>query len=349
VLVILAATTGVIVAGIVVVVATVHRLNTPQAVPASWRAPTVLPASAPAMPIGNLVFDSNRNGNFEIWTMNAAGGDERQLTNNKAYDSWWAQLSPNRRTILFYRTPKGVHDRDYSKTSLWAMAANGTDLVELRPAGLNGWVYQGHAEWSPDGRRLVMFGGSRLSPQIWTTTALGADPVEVTHRGGSNVDPAWAPNGSSIAFVGCPGSLCLPRSQEIYVVAASGGAATRITSDSLQDDDPAFSPNGRELAWLTKVSGSSLGIGTWNIRLISIETKGKTISLPHGAVPSVLVKDNNTAIDSKPAWSLNGTTIYFHRAIGNKGGFQIWAIKPNGSDLRELTKNQPGSNEYPQT
>ena len=44
--------------------------------------------------------------------------------------------------------------------------------------------------------------------------------------------------------------------------------------------------------------------------------------------------DHNKAIDSKPAWSLNDDTIYFHRAVGGlKNGFQIWAIDANGRDL----------------
>jgi Tol biopolymer transport system component len=351
VLIVLGSTAVVLIASIVVIAVIVHRLNTPEAVPKSWRAPTVLPASTqPGIPAGSLVFDSNRTGNYEIWTMNANGDDERHLTDDRAYDSWWAQLSPNRRTILFYRTPRGTHDRDYSKTSLWAMAANGADQVELRPAGLDGWVYQGHAEWSPDGRRLVMFGGSRLNPQIWITNDLGGNPTEVTHRGGSNIDPSWAPDGRTMAFVGCPSSVCLPRDQEIYVIPDTGGAATRITYDSLQDDDPAFSHDGRELAWLTKVGGGSLGVGTWNIRLLPVKTTGGTISVVRGVHPTFLVKANGDAIDSKPAWSLNDKTIYFHRAVGGlKSGFQIWAINVNGSDLRELTKGEPGSNEYPGT
>ena len=274
----------VVVAVVVLGVVIVHRLNTPESVPKSWHAPSALPASATrSIPAGNLVYDSNRTGNYEIWTMNPSGGAEHQLTDDKAYDSWWAQLSPNRKTILFYRTPKGTHDRDYSKTSLWAMAANGSDRVELRPAGLDGWVYQGHAEWSPDGQRLVMFGGSRLNPQVWITNDLGESPKVVTHRGGSNIDPSWAPNGRTIAFVGCPGSVCLPEDQEIYVVADTGGVATRITYDSLQDDDPAFSHNGRELAWLTKVGGGTLSEGTWNIRLLPVQMSGTTVKSSAGA------------------------------------------------------------------
>lgn len=340
----------VIVLAVAVVAVVIHRLNTPASVPRSWRRPTSLPESAGPIPRGHLVFDSNRTGSYQIWTMGPHGGEERQLTHNRGVDSWWAQLSPNRRTILFYETPRGVHDRDYAKTSLWAMAANGTHEVELRPAGLDGWVYQGHAEWSPSGRRLVMFGGSRLNPQIWITDALGRDPHQVTRRGGSNIDPSWAPDGRILAFVGCPSAICLPSDQEVYTIPVAGGRATRITYDHLQDDDPAFSHDGRALAWLTKVGGGSQGVGRWNIRLLPVRRRGDRVVAARGARPRILVRHNGDAIDSKPAWSLDDRTIYFHRAVGGlRRGFQIWAVDVSGRHLRELTRGEPGSNEYPGT
>jgi Tol biopolymer transport system component len=273
-----------------------------------------------------------------------------RLTKNSKYDSWWARISPNRQTILFYRTPKGVHDRDYSKTSLWVMAANGSHEKEIRPAGLDRWVFQGHAEWTPSGTKLVMFGGSRFSPQIWVTNELGEHPHVITHRGGTNVDPSWAPDGRTIVFVGCPTSFCTPGNKEIYTIPATGGRATRITTDKVQDNDPYFSHSGTELAWLTKMTGGALSVGTWNIRMIPVLTHGAEVEATQGSTPRVLVPDQNKAIDSKPSWSLNDKTIYFHRAVGGlKHGYQIWAISPNGTDLREITTGQPGSNEYPGT
>ena len=86
------------------------------------RRPAGRPGAA-AIPPGDLVFDSDRTGNFEIFTMTGEGLAPRQLTDDSRYDSWWARLSPDRRTILFYRSPKGSHDRDYSSTSLWAMGS----------------------------------------------------------------------------------------------------------------------------------------------------------------------------------------------------------------------------------
>jgi Tol biopolymer transport system component len=346
---------GVLVALVLLIVAVIavalHRLNTPQAVPKSWSPPAALPSSpTAAIPQGNLVFDSNRTGNYQIWTMATNGTGERQLTYDPKSDSWWPQISPDRRSILFYRTPTGVHDRDYSKTSLWAMAADGTDLAELRPAGLDGWVLQGHAEWSPSGGAIVMFGGSRLNPQIWVTDELGEHPREVTHRGGTNIDPSWDPDGRTIVFVGCPSSFCTPADQEVYTVPTNGGAPVRITYDHLVDYDPAFSHDGSALAWLTEMSSGPDVAGTWDIRIIPVAQPRGEVSPAPSSAPRLLLPDISGTVNSKPSWSIDNRTIYFHRGYGDlQRGFQIWAVSPNGTELREITAGQGGSNEYPAT
>ena len=38
-------------------------------------------------------------------------------------------------------------------------AVDGTDEVEVLPPGAHGWFQHGHAEWSPDGSRLVIARG----------------------------------------------------------------------------------------------------------------------------------------------------------------------------------------------
>lgn len=285
-----------------------------------------------------LVFDSNRSGNYEIYSMTTGGREVNRLTNNSRWDSWWPQLSPDRGHILFYRTPAGVYDKDYHRTSLWMMNADGSHVEELLPVGAYGWNLQGHAEWSPDGTELVMFGGCGSSPQIYTTDALGHHPRQVTDRGGSNLDPSWSPDGRRIAFVGCPSSLCFPSRLEVYEVPASGGTPVRITYDGIRDNDPAYSPNGRWIAWLSETSDIGLS-GSWNIR----------IAHPDGTGLHLVTDDHN--INSRPAWSPNGQLIYFHRLVydARDPHFGIWAIHPDGAGLRDLTIGQPGASTYPST
>jgi Tol biopolymer transport system component len=303
-------------------------------VPSSWTAPTVLPRSA-ALPANQIMFDSDRTGNFEIFSVRTNGGRVVQLTDDPQYDSWSPRISPDRRTVLFYRSPEGVHDLDPSAASLWAMAADGTGAVELRPPGLDGWVFQGHAEWSPDQTQLVMFGGSRMNPQVHITDALGQNPRAVTDRGGVNLDPQWSPDGTKIAFVGCPNAVCWENDYEIYVIGVDGSGTRRVTVDPLRDQDPQWSPDGTRLAWLTAYGGA--GAGVWDVRIGDARGSGSTRLF------------GDTGITSRPEFSADGKYIFVHRIPPGGSAFDVYRVRVDGSGVVGVTTKQPGSNEYPTT
>ncbi len=290
-----------------------------------------------------LAFDSDRTGNYEIYLMNTDGSDVRALTNDRTQDAWWPRISPDRSSILFYRTPAGTHDGDYTKTSLWMMHADGSGSVKLIANGANGWQFQGHAEWSPDGQKLVMFAGTAANLQIYTSNTVGKNPVAITSRASPNLDPSWSPDGATIAFIGSPNGTTDPKDYEVYTVAASGGAATRITSDGLIDNDPYFSPDGKTLAFLTQTlppGSPNKPLGTWGIRKLNLAGAGPAV------VPGIVIDDGQ--INSKPDWSLDGSLIRFHRTLYfGSGKFSVCEIHPDGTGLKDLTPNQTNNNEFP--
>jgi Tol biopolymer transport system component len=321
------------VVALLVLVVLVKITDRPAKVPTGFTPPTSVPRST-ALPTDRLLFDSDRTGHFEIYVMRADGSGVKALTKDRRFDSWWPRLSPDRRTVVFYRSPAGKHDLDFSVTSLWAMAVDGSRLTQLRPPGLDGWTFQGHAEWSPDGRRLTMFGGSRINPQIFVTNSLGQKPRQVTDRPGTNIDPSWAPDGKHLVFVGCPRSICTEADYEIYRIPVAGGQAERVTRNDVPDYDPYYSPDGRQLGWLQKLGGK--GIGVWDVRLAG----------PDGQSARRLAGD--AGVTSRPQWSADGTKIYMHRIAPGGAKFDIYVTDASGDGpLRMVTKGQPGNNEYP--
>lgn len=70
-----------------------------------------------------IVFASNQDGNFEIYTMNSDGTDLTRLTFNPAIDSYPA-WSPGGRKIAF----ASYRDGNYE---IYVMNSNGTDVVRL--------------------------------------------------------------------------------------------------------------------------------------------------------------------------------------------------------------------------
>ncbi len=91
----------------------------------------------------HLLFQSNRNGNFEIYTMNVDGSDQTRLTDNPARDlqpNW----SPDGQHIAF------ISERDIN-AELYIMNVDGTDQRRLTITP----EYEFTPQWSPDGLQIL--------------------------------------------------------------------------------------------------------------------------------------------------------------------------------------------------
>ena len=90
-----------------------------------------------------IAFASDRDGNWEIYVMNADGSNQTRLTNNSAVDrqpTW----SPDGTMIVFYS------DRD-GTCEIYGMNADGTGQTRLT----NNTVADWDPSWSPDDTRIV--------------------------------------------------------------------------------------------------------------------------------------------------------------------------------------------------
>jgi len=296
--------------------------------------PFPLPRSGAALAAGTLVFDSDRSGHWEIYTRTPAGVT-KQITSSTTHDSWWARLSPDRRTIVYQRVPKGVHDRDYDQVEIWAVAANGGTPVRVRSKGQDGWVHQGHVEWAPDGSQLVLFGGTRYDTQIFLIDPDGTNPTQVTDRSGTNVDPAFLPDGLHIAFVGCPTATCYSEDFEIYTIPIGGGMATRLTTNALIDHDPYVSPDGTRIAWITETAkGTANTLAEWDVFVANVD----------GTNARRLFNDGGNA--GAPVWS-GSSTLLVHRFPAGHTAFQLYKVGVDTGVVTNLTGMPAYSNEYP--
>lgn len=294
-----------------------------------------------------LVFDSDRlNGggdvvaNYEIHTMTLGGGAGVQLTSNNSYDSWWARPSPDGSRILFCRTPAGIHDTDYGQISLWCMDSDGTDQVQLRAVGADGWTIQGHPEWSPDGQSICTIGTAAGVLQIFIIDDDGTNARQVTTGTANKLDCSWSRDGTHLLVVSKPSAAGAASTQEVYRVPTAGGTLTRLTTDTFEDYDPYYSPDGSRIAWLTQTHPDlyAPGLGAWNIRIMDAD--GSDVGFI----------TNDLHINSKPEWSPDGNTIYFHRFVYG-APTPKWDIyrtpSSGGGALTLVSAGAPGNNTFP--
>jgi len=90
-------------------------------------------------------------------------------------------------------------------------------------------------EWSPDGTRIA-FVSDRTSGEtdwegrhsdVWVVSAAGGESVRVSDHEEADIDPAWSPDGRTLAFFG---SLAEGDHPKVYLAPSAGGAPSRLAS-----------------------------------------------------------------------------------------------------------------------
>ncbi|MEJ7665269.1 MAG: hypothetical protein WKG07_39960 [Hymenobacter sp.] len=59
---------------------------------------------------------------------------------------------------------------------------------------------------------------------------------------------------------------------------------------------------------------------------------------------------NDSNVNGYPTWSKNGKLMYFHRLVyGGSESFGIYAVRPDGQDMKMIAGGEMGNDEYPST
>jgi uncharacterized delta-60 repeat protein len=147
-----------------------------------------------------IVFTSDRDGDFDVFVMNADGMDQLNLTADSPFADTEADWSP--------------------------------DLDPVTPG------YQGKFVFTSNraGGTLDPNGSLRPGPtsgEIFTMNIDGTGVTRLTFDPGTDLGPAWSPDGSRIVFTGVP--FGMSGFDEIFVMDADGANRTRLTVNTTGD------------------------------------------------------------------------------------------------------------------
>jgi Tol biopolymer transport system component len=203
-----------------------------------------------------IAFKSRRNGNNELYVMNADGSDETRLTNSFRVSEGQPFWSPDGKRLLYRKTPDNpiVQDADIWQIDVDPANPNPRPVLE-RPGD------ERYPSYSPDGTKIVFRGDHDLvdhsgDEELYLMNADGTNIVQLTSNAVFDSAPAFSPDGTKLAFESARDSgnaLAL----DIYVMNADGSDVRRLTADPAHDEGPIWSPDGTKIAFASERGGSS--------------------------------------------------------------------------------------------
>ena len=175
---------------------------------------------------------TTREGNYEIYVMNADGSSPRRLTNDPQSD--YAPVVTGRSSGLH-----GARTATATARSLDALGWTDQQRLTVGPSA------DESPDWSSDGR--IAFSSNRGGGtfQIWAMNADGSNVVRLSAGGQNKSEPSWSPDATRIVYVS-DGVLPLGNT-EIYVANVDGTGVRRLTNYDGRDDFPAWSPDGTKV------------------------------------------------------------------------------------------------------
>jgi len=220
---------------------------------------------------------------------------------------------------------------------------------------------------SPDNSRLAFSSLDKSGFQIRMFSLVLNRMVNFPAAGGTNLSPAWDPNGKEIAY-----SSSRSGDPEIWISSPDGAAPRRVTSFSGPDVSPVFNPRtGAQIAWISgrtnlpqlyimDTDGSAVqrmtdgGYATspswspngqflafaWDRKYGPGAPGGQDIYVMEVATKRWIQLTHDGGRCDFPSWSPDGRHIvYANTADGSAAHMKVWTMLADGTQKRPLTSD----------
>ena len=274
-----------------------------------------------------IAFSSTRDGNLEIYVMDADGNNQIRLTNHPEVDyqpSW----SPDGARIAF------VSNRNGGNEQIYVMDSNGKN-VKLLTNGILG----SYPAWSPDGQTIAYHGAEKddwvdedeVHSKIFLIAPDGSNRrILAEDIPSSDGEPAWSPDSQRIAFVSWREDWTW--TGDIGVMDADGRNPKRLTHTPVNERHPTWSPDGSKIAFTTVLEEDFV------LSVMDAEGTNQKILTEE-------VLDGRMQLIFHPAWSPDGRTIAYRFRQGLDRGIHL--ITAEGEYLKRLGDVHKGGDSWP--
>lgn len=189
-----------------------------------------------------IVFESDRNGNWDIFLLDKNTGVQTPLTKDTT-DDRWPTWHPSGEKILFTSARSG-------KNRLYELDLDGSTVskINLEP----GLKEVNFAAWSPDGQTIAFsvqeaenqFNLYLFNLATQKSRALSSDTTRTLY-------PDWAPTGQDLVFFSRKETN--NEDDEIYRMNVANSKTKRLTNWPKHNFCPSWSNNGKWIAYVTSM------------------------------------------------------------------------------------------------
>ncbi len=294
--------------------------------PGSPLPPAGLSPTGPGSTSGEIVTDDQPSGKIaftcqlfkvqasnQICLMNADGSGTRRLTTDNSRQHRYPSLAPDGQSVVYAAFREANVYEIYEIKITDGSSNRLTDRLGILAA----------PEISPDGNSIVFTLGLAASDkhEIWTMNRDGSNPRKVFAPANAIAgawDPTWSPDGTEILFASDMGGT-----NQLWIIAAEGGNPRKVSNL------PAL--RGRS-DWSTDYFIVTYSGEAWARELFLMNSDG---SNPHQITPA---GGNSQGPSFSPDGQWVAFTAYFNK-IKDDHGCEIYIMRVDGSDLRQLTNN----------
>ncbi|MEW6062516.1 MAG: S9 family peptidase, partial [Bacteroidota bacterium] len=268
----------------------------------------------------SILFESNRNGSFQLYLIDVATGQTTQLTNisTEATGAIW---SPDGKKIAFLSSvfPE-FSDKPFAVAdSLNKAKQEARDNSAVKARIITKLLYRHWDSWVDDKRQhLFVMNADGTNLRNVTPGDRDAAPTSSTFSAGDDYD--FSPDGKELAYTATPIPVreeAWSTNHDIYAVNLETGERKQITTNPAADGFPRYSPDGKYLAYRAQ-SRAGFEADRWQLMLLDRST-GKTKSI---------TPNFDTNIDAF-TWSADSKTIY--TAAEEKANTPLWSISIDGT------------------
>lgn len=248
-----------------------------------------------------IVFQSNRDGDFEIYIANLDGSNQRQLTFNNI-DDRYPRVSPDGRKITYESMQDG-------NSEIYIMNRDGSNPQRLTFSAENDLL----PTFSPDGQRVIFASERSGFADLYIVNIDGTELQLVAETSAREGHVSWSVN-DQLVF-----NASIDLFWQVYTSDLTGGNRRQLTSSRFDEWSPEWSPDGTQILFLSeRLSRVNPGIYIMNADSSNAHVLYDGPRYEWGA-----------------SWSADGSQILFTEDQGDNTAV-IYIINADGTNLRQL-------------